>query len=113
VADGRVGADEYGPALDVTFTGGRNPGRLLSGLDARDKSPQDLSLRLSAAHTAVALYVACEVRDQFVRADPSAAKTPWYNDSVVSPYIGGEDFWPVDLALEPAGRGSAPTNGTR
>jgi hypothetical protein len=41
-----------------------------------------LSVRLSAAHTSTSLFLAFDVRDQYVRAEESDATAPWYNDGV-------------------------------
>jgi WD40 repeat protein/tetratricopeptide (TPR) repeat protein len=78
--DGRIGSDEYGPAYDVRFDDAGNPGRLFASSPARSKTPEDFSYRLRAAHTASALYVAFEVRDQDVQVNSQAADRPNLND---------------------------------
>jgi hypothetical protein len=42
----------------------------------------DLSVRMHAAHTSDALYLAFQVRDQYVRANAETAYNSWLNDSV-------------------------------
>jgi eukaryotic-like serine/threonine-protein kinase len=80
--DGRIGPGEYGPGYDVRFDDEANPGILFAGTPARSKAPDDYSYRLHAAHTASALYLAFEVRDQDVRVNPEASQPPFNNDSV-------------------------------
>jgi tetratricopeptide (TPR) repeat protein len=85
VADGRLGTGEYGAPFEVTFTDDGNPGILWlfdSRLPDKTKTPDDLSFRIFAAHTATSLYVAFEVRDQYVRAEESDGSAPWFNDSI-------------------------------
>jgi serine/threonine protein kinase len=86
VADGRIEPGEYGAenGLPFDFTQDVNPGRLYIFDEATrlNKDPADLSARIFAAHTSTALFLAVRVRDQFIRADPVAAKVPFLNDSV-------------------------------
>jgi serine/threonine protein kinase len=86
VVDGRIGPGEYGEGggFAFNFAEDLNPGRLyiFDETTRSNKDPADLSARLFAAHTSTALYLAVRVRDQFIRADPVAAKVPFLNDSV-------------------------------
>jgi len=93
--DGRIGPDEYGPGYDIRFDDGAHPGVLFTGTPARSKAPGDYSYRLRAAHTASALYLAFEVRDQDVQVDPQAAERPNLNDCIEL-FIDG-DHVPNDL----------------
>src|SRR5262249_59281692 len=86
VADGRIGPGEYsdGEGLAFDFAADRNPGRsfLFDETTRATKEPADLSVRMHAAHTSTALFLAFRVRDQSVQADPVAAKVPFTNDGV-------------------------------
>jgi WD40 repeat protein/tetratricopeptide (TPR) repeat protein len=93
--DGQIGSDEYGPAYDVRFDDAGNPGRLFAASPARSKTPEDFSYRLRAAHTASALYLAFEVRDQDVQVNPQSADRPNLNDCIEL-FIDG-DRVPNDL----------------
>ena len=81
VADGRIDSGEYadGDGFAFDFATGRNPGRsyLLDETTRATKDPSDLSVRMHAAHTSKALYLSFRVRDQAVRADAVAARTPF------------------------------------
>jgi hypothetical protein len=99
VADGSIGDGEYGPALDVTFVTAGNPGRMWAVSKARVKDPDDLSYRLSAAHTETSLFLALEVRDQTVDLEQTANGTPRSRDTV-DVFINGDrvanDLIPTD-----------------
>jgi serine/threonine protein kinase/tetratricopeptide (TPR) repeat protein len=82
VADGRIAPDEYGPGIEVRFDDDANPGRLYAWGQSRSKKPDDLSVRVHAAHTDRSLFLAFLVRDQFVDASERDARTPRWNDSV-------------------------------
>ena len=82
VLDGSIGRDDYGPVYNVRFDDAGNPGRLYALTPARSKAPDDYSYRLRAAHTASALYLLFEVRDQDVQVKPEAAETPHVNDCI-------------------------------
>ena len=81
---------------DVRFDDAGNPGRLFTRTPARSKDPEDYSYRLRAAHTASALYLAFEVRDQDVQVNPLAADRPNLNDCIEL-FIDG-DHVPNDLS---------------
>ena len=89
VADGRIAPGEYGPGIEVRFDDDANPGRLWSWGKSRSKTPDDLSVRVHAAHTDRSLFLAFRVRDQFVDASELDARVPWWNDSV-EVYINGD-----------------------
>ena len=99
VADGRIEPGEYGAedGFAFDFTRDRNPGRfyIFDDKTRSTKDQADLSARMFAAHTNTALFLAVRVRDQFVRADPVAARAPFLNDSVEL-YLDG-DRVPNDL----------------
>ena len=86
VADGRIEPGEYGDGdgFAYDFSDDHNPGLtyIFDETTRATKEPSDLSVRFHAAHTETALFLAFRVRDQFVRADPVAAKVPHLNDSV-------------------------------
>jgi hypothetical protein len=86
VADGRISPGEYGESdgFAFDFAGDRNPGRsyLFDETTRATKHPSDLSVRMHAAHTGTALFLAVSVRDQSVQADPAAATIPYKNDGV-------------------------------
>ncbi|QDV33163.1 tetratricopeptide repeat protein [Tautonia plasticadhaerens] len=109
VADGTIGPEEYGPALDVSFDDDRNPGRMYRWLDPRGKARDDLSFRIMAAYSDASLFLAVQVRDSFLVADPQALDPVQSNDHVevfingdltandhnfgpASPPSGGADF---------------------
>jgi serine/threonine protein kinase/tetratricopeptide (TPR) repeat protein len=89
VADGRIAPDEYGPAIEATFDGNANPGRLWAWGTSRSKTPHDLSVRIRTAYTDQSLFLAFQVRDQLVCAGELNAATPHLNDSVVV-YLNGD-----------------------
>jgi hypothetical protein len=99
VADGRIGPGEYGDGegFAFDFAADRNPGRsyLFDETTRATKDPSDLSVRMHAAHTSTALFLAFRVRDQSVQADPVAAKVPYLNDGVEL-FLDG-DRMPNDL----------------
>jgi Carbohydrate family 9 binding domain-like len=82
VADGQTAPGEYGPGIEVTFDGDTNPGRLWTWGKSRSKTPDDLSVRIHAAYTDRALFVAVRVRDQFVEVGQLKANSPHMNDNV-------------------------------
>ena len=91
VADGRIDPGEYGPAIDVEFSTDANPGRILDVIDLVDlfKTPEDLSYRVSAAHSEQSLFLAFEVRDQFIDDQEWDRLAVHQNDSV-DLYINGD-----------------------
>jgi tetratricopeptide (TPR) repeat protein len=89
VADGRIAPGEYGPGIEATFDDDTNPGRLF-WMKSRSKAPDDLSVRIHAAHTDRSLFLAFLVRDQFVDASEQDAKHPFFNDSV-EVFINGDN----------------------
>jgi hypothetical protein len=104
VADGRIAPGEYGPAIEATFDGDTNPGRVPLG--CKPKTPDDLSMRLYTAYTDRSLFLAFQVRDQVIVADEQNARHPWANDSVAV-FINGDqvanDFLPAAAGLYPNG----------
>jgi non-specific serine/threonine protein kinase/serine/threonine-protein kinase len=82
IADGQIAPGEYGPGIEVTFDGDTNPGRLWTWGKSPSKTADDLSLRIHAAYTDRALFVAVEVRDQFVEIGQLKASIPGMNDNV-------------------------------
>jgi serine/threonine protein kinase len=101
VADGRIGLGEYGDGAGFAFdfAADRNPGRsyLFDETTRATKDPADLSVRMHAAHSSTALFLAFRVRDQSVQADPVAAKAPFLNDGVEL-FLDGDRI-PNDLTL--------------
>jgi tetratricopeptide (TPR) repeat protein len=104
VADGRLGPEEYGPGIEVTFDD-TNPGRL-EGRESRSKTPDDLSVRIHLGYTDRSLFLAFRVRDQFVYASENNARAPHKNDGVYV-HINGDqvanDMNPVFWPSGPAG----------
>ncbi len=84
VADGVIGPGEYGPGIDVDFTARSRFGALLAGMgnSAMSKSPQDLSIRLAAAYSDRALFLAVHVRDQSVHTQAAGTDSPYLGDCV-------------------------------
>jgi tetratricopeptide (TPR) repeat protein len=86
IADGRIEPGEYGDGdgFAYDFTTGKNPGRSFVFVESTPatKDPSDLSVRMHAAHTSDALYLAFRVRDQYLRTDSALARLPWLNDAV-------------------------------
>jgi len=87
VADGKIGAGEYGPPLEVDYATARNPGRLIVlETDGRKWSetvpPQDLSFALYAAHTTRSLFLAFRVTDDFIDDEPEPDDRVFFNDDV-------------------------------
>jgi hypothetical protein len=99
VADGQISQGEYGDGdgFAFDFADDRNPGRtyLLDETTRATKDPSDLSVRMHAAHSKSALFLAFHLRDQAVRADPVAANVPNLNDGVEL-FVDG-DRMPNDL----------------
>jgi hypothetical protein len=112
VADGTIGANEYGPPLTITWSADNTLAAFehdLTGDSTRNKSPQDLTVRLHIAYTKTSLFFAFNVRDQFVDAQEEDKDTPHQNDGVEI-FIDGDrvvnDFQQVmkmDPALGPPG----------
>jgi eukaryotic-like serine/threonine-protein kinase len=101
VADGEVKSGEYGPSVTAEFADDDNPGRLWTGSRDRAKAPDDLSYRVSAAHTATTLFVAVEVRDQFLDDDQTEGNGIYLNDCVELVINGdrvANDLTPSNLA---------------
>ena len=89
VADGRITPGEYGPGVDATFDGDTNPGRLWAWGKSRSKTPDDLSARVHTAYTDRSLFLAFQIRDQFVDAGDRVQTNPTFNDSV-EVFINGD-----------------------
>jgi hypothetical protein len=87
VADGRIAPGEYGPGVEATFDNDTNPGRMYLWYKSRSKTPDDLSMRIHIAYTDRSLFLAFQVRDQFV--DASERDPTWENDSV-DVFINGD-----------------------
>jgi tetratricopeptide (TPR) repeat protein len=104
VADGRIAPGEYGPGIEVTFEGDINPGRRYLWSKLLSKTPDDLSFRVHTAYTDRSLFLAFQVRDQFIDAGEEDAQSPWQNDSV-DVWINGDqvanDWLPVSAGLTP------------
>ena len=76
VADGRIEPSEYPSSLSVVFASQQNPGRLTdllarqsdtrAWIDTTKSDPADLSYRVYALHNSSSLFLAFEVRDQFI-----------------------------------------------
>ena len=101
VADGRITPGEYsdGDGFAFDFADDRNPGcsYFIDEANPATKDTSDLSVRMHAAHSSTALFLAFLVRDQSVQADPVAAKVPFKNDGVEL-FIDG-DRMPNDLTV--------------
>jgi serine/threonine protein kinase/tetratricopeptide (TPR) repeat protein len=82
IADGRIGAEEYGPGIEATFDGDTNPGRLYAWANSHSKTPEDLSVRVHTAYTDRSLFLAFQVRDQLVYVSELSGIQTWRNDSV-------------------------------
>jgi serine/threonine protein kinase len=101
VADGIVRAAEYGnsPYVDFAFTGNDRFGGLQDGMGRPmpGKAPDDLSVRLRAAYSDRSLFLAFQVRDQFVDDEESDRERPQCNDGVEI-FLDGDrvsnDFYP-------------------
>jgi serine/threonine protein kinase len=93
IADGDIQPGEYGPEVEVDFVAGSRFGAMFPGLKntALTKSADDLSVRLSAAYTDRALFLACRVRDQFVDQSETDRDRPHLNDSVAI-FLDGDGF---------------------
>jgi len=103
--EGVIQPGEYGPGVDVDFTPNSRFGALLPDMEdpALSKSPADLSVRLHAAYSYRALFLAFRVRDQFVYAQEANRERPPMNDCVEI-YLDGDrvanDFSPTSDSLE-------------
>jgi tetratricopeptide (TPR) repeat protein len=110
IADGRVEPGEYGHSLEVDFTTTSNPGRTMKFAEGKwqeaTREPSDLSCRLSSTHSEESLFLAFEVRDQFVDDQEWDQFTPHKNDGVEI-YVNG-DLIANDLipGMPPALRGN-------
>jgi len=86
VADGIVEECEYGKAqyVDFTFTANSRFGALQSGMGdpSQSKAPDDLSVRLRTAYSDKSLFLAAQVRDQFVDDQDADRDRPQLNDGV-------------------------------
>jgi serine/threonine protein kinase/tetratricopeptide (TPR) repeat protein len=107
VADGQISPQEYGPAVEARFDGDTNPGRLWAWSKSRSKMPNDLSFQIHTAYTDRSLFLAFQVRDQFVDAgDRDNENNPILNDSV-DLFINGDqvanDMTPVCPVQLPVG----------
>jgi hypothetical protein len=82
-ADGIVHAGEYGDAqfVDFTFTPNSRFGGI-EGAAIKGKSPEDLSIRLRVAYSSKSLFLAVQVRDQFVDDQQTAPTVPQWNDGI-------------------------------
>jgi hypothetical protein len=93
VADGNLGANEYGAGTRITWAEGNTlaafqnelysaDGRTVRHDPTTSKAPADLSLTVYAAYTDTSLFFAFRVVDQFVDAQEEDAETPHQNDGV-------------------------------
>jgi hypothetical protein len=86
VADGIVKEGEYGNAwyVDFTFTANSRFGGLAPGMrDPRPtRAPDDLSVRLRTAYSDKSLFIATQVRDQFVDDQEEVQGHPQWNDGI-------------------------------
>jgi serine/threonine protein kinase len=97
--DGRIGEGEYldaeGFAFDLTTPGNPGISSLLEATTPETKDATDLAIRVHAAHTDSALFLAFKVKDQYIRADTIASNASFLNDAV-EVFIDG-DRVPNDL----------------
>jgi tetratricopeptide (TPR) repeat protein len=89
VADGLITPGEYGPGVEARFDDDGNPGRMWTWSKSRSKTPDDLSARVHAAYTERSLFLAFQVRDQFVSVDEAKKANPYLNDDV-EVFINGD-----------------------
>jgi serine/threonine protein kinase len=85
IADGVVTAEEYGnaPFVDFTFTpNNRFTAFFTPPNPTGGKQPDDLSVRLRAAYSDQSLFLAFQVRDQFVDDQESDRDRPQFNDGI-------------------------------
>jgi hypothetical protein len=86
VADGIVREGEYGNAwyVDFMFTASSRFGGLAPGMrDPRQsRAPDDLSVRLRTAYSDKSLFLATQVRDQFVDDQEEVQGHPQWNDGI-------------------------------
>ena len=81
--DGVIMASEYGQGVDVNFTADSRFGAIGFGDGPnRTRAPDDLSVRLHAAYSDRALFLAVRVRDQFVDTREADHEHPHLNDCV-------------------------------
>lgn len=80
VADGKVGASEYGNKCYFTFAEDANPGHSWPNLDNLNDGDADLTANMYFAHTNESLFVAFEVFDDFLDLDFPA--NSFQNDGV-------------------------------
>jgi hypothetical protein len=104
VADGRLGQGEYVFYVDLKLDRETNPGRMWSLGKSRTKSPDDLSVRIHGAYTDRSLFLAFQVRDQYVDAGKHEYGDPTRNDSV-EVFVNGDQV-SNDMCL----LGAAPGN---
>ena len=90
IADGRIEPGEYGPAFEVLFTTNENPGRMLNWSGNSARSPEDLSYRLFSAYSSDALYLAFEVRDEFIDIERDNWRDEVHLNDAVEVYIDGD-----------------------
>jgi hypothetical protein len=75
-----TGVELYGFGDSARFDDGNtNPGRLQFGSVSNQS---DLRVGFLTAYTDTYLFIAVQVQDQFIDANPADAATPWLNDSV-------------------------------
>jgi hypothetical protein len=107
VADGKIGADEYGPPLAIAFTDDKNPGRFFTGVPPKPVTdPKDFGAELFLAYTKTDLFIAVRVRDDKVVISPT--ESIHLGDSV-EVFIDG-DRQPNDFD-DPANGGKASHEG--
>jgi Carbohydrate family 9 binding domain-like len=85
VADGVIGPKEYGLPLNITWTADNTLAAFdsqLTGDSTKNKTPNDLAIKLYAAYSDQSLFLAFHVRDQFVDAQEADRTTPYQNDGV-------------------------------
>jgi Carbohydrate family 9 binding domain-like len=85
VADGVIGPKEYGLPLNINWTADNTLAAFdhqVTGDSTENKTPSDLTIKLYAAYSDTSLFLAFQVRDQFVDAQEADRTTPHQNDGV-------------------------------
>jgi hypothetical protein len=85
VADGVIGPKEYGVPLNITWSADSTLAAFdsqVTGDTTKNKTPSDLAIKLYAAYSDKSLFIAFQVRDQFVDAQEADKTTPHQNDGV-------------------------------
>ena len=134
VVDGVVQEAEYGQAryVDFTFTANSRFGALVPRMPdpKTSKTPDDLSVRIRAVYTDRSLFLAFQVRDQFVDDEESDRGRPQCNDGLEifldGDRVSNDYSWPIGHAAIGSPEGfqlianaaghqltTAPASGTR